>query len=139
MALTGTPMENNLTELWSILDWVIPGLLGSRQAFRRVWASPDRGRRARGEKTRQFADLIGPFLLRRRKSDPGIAPELPDKTETDHPLHLTREQVVLYESFVRDTMARIERASPTTRSPGGGWCSHSSPGSSRSATTRPTS
>jgi SNF2 family DNA or RNA helicase len=102
-------MENNLTELWAILDWVIPGLLGSRQAFRRVWASPIEAG-VHEAKTRQFADLIGPFLLRRRKSDPGIAPELPAKTETDHPLHLTREQVVLYESFVRDTMARIERA-----------------------------
>lgn len=110
VALTGTPMENNLTELWSVLDWVIPGLLGSRQAFRRVWASPIEAG-VHETKTRQFADLIGPFLLRRRKSDPGIAPELPAKTETDHPLHLTREQVVLYESFVRDTMARIERAS----------------------------
>ncbi len=111
VALTGTPMENNLTELWAILDWVIPGLLGSRQAFRRVWASPIEAG-VHEAKTRQFADLIGPFLLRRKKSDPGIAPELPAKTETDHPLHLTREQVVLYESFVRDTMARIERASP---------------------------
>ena len=109
VALTGTPMENNLTELWAILDWVIPGLLGSRQAFRRVWASPIEAG-VHESKTRQFADLIGPFLLRRRKSDPGIAPELPAKTETDHPLGLTREQVVLYESFVRDTMARIERA-----------------------------
>ncbi len=111
VALTGTPMENNLTELWALLDWVIPGLLGSRQAFRRVWASPIEAG-VHEAKTRQFADLIGPFLLRRRKSDPGIAPELPDKTETDHPLQLTREQVVLYESFVRDTMARIERAHP---------------------------
>ena len=85
VALTGTPMENNLTELWAILDWVIPGLLGSRQAFRRVWASPIEAG-VHEAKTRQFADLIGPFLLRRRKSDPGIAPELPAKTETDHPL-----------------------------------------------------
>jgi superfamily II DNA or RNA helicase len=111
IALTGTPMENNLTELWAVLDWVIPGLLGSRQAFRRVWASPIEAG-VHEAKTRQFAELIGPFLLRRRKSDPGIAPELPAKTETDHPLHLTREQVVLYESFVRDTMERIERAHP---------------------------
>jgi SNF2 family DNA or RNA helicase len=114
VALTGTPMENNLTELWSILDWVIPGLLGSRQAFRRVWASPIEAG-VHETKTRQFADLIGPFLLRRRKSDPGIAPELPAKTETDHPLGLTREQVVLYESFVRDTMERIQRADDLTR------------------------
>lgn len=114
VALTGTPVENDLTELWSILDWCVPGLLGSRQAFRRVWGAPIESG-TEPTKTRQFADLIGPFLLRRRKSDPGIAPELPPKTETDHLLGLTREQVVLYEAFVRDSMERIERADPETR------------------------
>ena len=114
VALTGTPVENNLTELWAILDWAIPGLLGSRNAFRKVWAGPiESGREP--TKAKQFADLIGPFLLRRRKSDPGIAPELPAKTETDHRIGLTREQVVLYESFVRDIMERIERADEDTR------------------------
>ena len=114
VALTGTPVENNLTELWAILDWATPGLLGSRNAFRKVWAAPIESG-AEPTKARQFAGLIGPFLLRRRKSDPGIAPELPAKTETDHPLGLTREQVVLYEAFVRDTMDRIERADEETR------------------------
>jgi superfamily II DNA or RNA helicase len=114
VALTGTPVENNLTELWAILDWATPGLLGSRQAFRKVWAGPIESG-AEPTKARQFAGLIGPFLLRRRKSDPGVAPELPEKTETDHLLGLTREQVVLYESFVRDTMERIERADEETR------------------------
>ncbi len=114
VALTGTPVENDLTELWSILDWAIPGLLGSRQAFRRVWGAPIESG-LEPTKARQFADLIGPFLLRRRKSDPGVAPELPPKTETDHLLGLTREQAVLYEAFVRDTMDRIERADEHTR------------------------
>ena len=114
VALTGTPVENDLTELWAILDWCTPGLLGSRNAFRKVWAAPIESG-LEPTKARQFADLIGPFLLRRRKSDPGIAPELPPKTETDHPLGLTREQVVLYEAFVRDTMERIERADEETR------------------------
>ena len=95
VALTGTPVENDPTELWSILDWAIPGLLGSRNAFRKVWAGPIESG-LEPTKARQFADLIGPFLLRRRKSDPGVAPELPPKTETDHLLGLTREQVVLY-------------------------------------------
>ncbi|MGZ4457033.1 MAG: DEAD/DEAH box helicase [Nocardioides sp.] len=114
VALTGTPVENDLTELWSILDWTTPGLLGSRNAFRKVWAAPIES----GDeptKARQFGELVAPFLLRRRKSDPGIAPELPAKTETDHLLGLTREQVVLYEAFVRDTMDRIERADEETR------------------------
>ncbi len=109
VALTGTPVENDLSELWAILDWTTPGLLGSRNAFRKVWAAPIESG-LEPTKARQFADLISPFLLRRRKSDPGIAPELPAKTETDHQLSLTREQVVLYEAFVRDTMDRIERA-----------------------------
>jgi superfamily II DNA or RNA helicase len=114
VALTGTPVENNLTELWAILDWAIPGLLGSRNAFRKVWAAPIEAG-VDSAKTRQFADLIGPFLLRRRKADPGIAPELPAKTETDHRIGLTREQVVLYEALVRDSMERIERADPESR------------------------
>ncbi len=114
VALTGTPVENDLSELWAILDWAIPGLLGSRNAFRKVWAAPIESG-LEPTKARQFADLISPFLLRRRKSDPGIAPELPEKTETDHPLRLTREQVVLYESFCRDTLERIAVVDETTR------------------------
>ncbi|RYP88779.1 DEAD/DEAH box helicase [Nocardioides guangzhouensis] len=114
VALTGTPVENNLTELWAILDWAIPGLLGSRNAFRRVWAAPIEAG-VDPAKARQFADLISPFLLRRRKSDPGVAPELPAKTETDHRLGLTREQVVLYETVVRESMERIERADEHAR------------------------
>ncbi len=114
VALTGTPVENDLTELWSILDWAIPGLLGSRNAFRKVWAGPIESG-LEPTKARQFADLIGPFLLRRRKSDPGIAPELPAKTETDHLLGMTREQVVLYETLVRESMRRIEEADEETR------------------------
>jgi len=108
VALTGTPVENDLTELWAILDWCVPGLLGSRLAFRRAWASQIESGADTG-KARQFGELVAPFLLRRRKSDPGIAPELPAKTETDHPLALTREQTVLYEAYVRDSMERIER------------------------------
>jgi SNF2 family DNA or RNA helicase len=107
VALTGTPVENDLSELWAILDWTVPGLLGSRKAFRKAWAAPiEAGIEVT---TKQFADLVAPFLLRRRKSDPGIAPELPPKTETDHLLSLTKEQTVLYEAYVRDTMKRIER------------------------------
>ncbi|GAA1950446.1 DEAD/DEAH box helicase [Nocardioides panacihumi] len=107
VALTGTPVENDLSELWAILDWAVPGLLGSRKAFRKAWAAPiEAGIEVT---TRQFTDLVAPFLLRRRKSDPGIAPELPPKTETDQLLSLTKEQTVLYQAYVRDTMERIER------------------------------
>ncbi|GAB3653922.1 DEAD/DEAH box helicase [Nocardioides korecus] len=114
VALTGTPVENDLTELWAILDWATPGLLGSRNAFRKVWAGPIEGG-ADPAITREFAQLVEPFLLRRRKSDPGIAPELPVKTETDERVNLTHEQVVLYEALVRESMDRIERADEQTR------------------------
>jgi SNF2 family DNA or RNA helicase len=114
VALTGTPVENNLTELWAILDWATPGLLGSRNAFRKRWAAPIESG-ADAAVARQFAQLVEPFLLRRRKSDPGIAPELPPKTETDQVVSLTREQVVLYESLVRESMRRIEQADEDAR------------------------
>ncbi|WP_432477820.1 DEAD/DEAH box helicase [Nocardioides sp. GXQ0305] len=114
VALTGTPVENDLTELWSILDWATPGLLGSRNAFRRVWAAPIEAG-VDPAVTARFRELVAPFLLRRRKSDPGIAPELPPRTDTDHLLSLTREQVVLYEAYVRDCLERIERADESTR------------------------
>jgi hypothetical protein len=109
VALTGTPVENNLSELWAMLDWTTPGLLGSLKTFRSRYAKAIEGEKDRGAAER-LSRLIGPFVLRRRKSDPGIAPELPRKTETDHPVSLTREQAALYEAFVRETMAAIEGA-----------------------------
>ena len=107
VALTGTPVENNLTDLWAILDWTTPGLLGTLTAFRSSWAKPiETGEDPTAAD--RLARLVRPFLLRRRKVDPGIAPELPPKTETDHAVALTREQVGLYEAVVRETMAEIE-------------------------------
>jgi hypothetical protein len=106
IALTGTPVENRLSELWSILDWSTPGLLGQLESFtRRVAVPVERYRDA--EATARFAALVRPFLLRRKKSDPGIAPELPPKTETDRIVPLTAEQVTLYEAVVRETMETI--------------------------------
>ncbi len=107
VALTGTPVENNLSELWALLDWTTPGLLGTLSAFRDRYAKAVEG--DRDERTaRRLASLVRPFLLRRRKSDPGIAPELPPKTETDQPVSLTKEQVSLYEALVRELMAEIQ-------------------------------
>ena len=109
IALTGTPVENRLSELWSILDWTTPGLLGHLETFtRRVAVPVERYKDA--EATARFTALVRPFLLRRRKTDPGIAPELPPKTETDRVVPLTAEQVTLYEAVVRETMEAIEAA-----------------------------
>ncbi|WP_225846847.1 DEAD/DEAH box helicase [Streptomyces sp. HPF1205] len=107
VALTGTPVENNLSELWALLDWTTPGLLGTLSGFRDRYAKAVEGDRDE-QAARHLAALVRPFLLRRRKSDPGIAPELPPKTETDRPVSLTKEQVSLYEALVRELMAEIE-------------------------------
>ncbi|WP_019891403.1 DEAD/DEAH box helicase [Streptomyces purpureus] len=108
VALTGTPVENNLSELWAILDWTTPGLLGRLGTFRTRYAQAvEGGDPAAAER---LAALVRPFLLRRRKSDPGIAPELPLKTETDRAVSLTKEQTGLYEAVVRETLAAIAEA-----------------------------
>ncbi|MFF9154332.1 DEAD/DEAH box helicase [Streptomyces sp. NPDC014846] len=114
IALTGTPVENNLTELWAILDWTTPGLLGRLGTFRTRYAQPVEGGRDPAAADR-LGRLVRPFLLRRRKSDPGIAPELPPKTETDHPVALTGEQAGLYEALVRETLTRIAAADGMAR------------------------
>ncbi|XEC33126.1 DEAD/DEAH box helicase [Streptomyces fradiae] len=109
VALSGTPVENNLSELWAILDWTTPGLLGGLGPFRRRYASAVEGG-ADPAAAARLAALVRPFLLRRRKSDPGIAPELPPKTETDHAVALTTEQAGLYEAVVREILATIADA-----------------------------
>ncbi|MFI6931158.1 SNF2-related protein [Streptomyces sp. NPDC050287] len=109
VALTGTPVENNLSELWALLDWTTPGLLGPLKSFRARHArAVENGEDE--EAVVRLARLVRPFLLRRKKSDPGIVPELPPKTETDHPVPLTREQTALYEAVVRESMLAIETA-----------------------------
>ncbi|WP_330334969.1 DEAD/DEAH box helicase [Streptomyces sp. NBC_00536] len=112
VALTGTPVENNLSELWALLDWTTPGLLGPLTAFRARHARPVEHQQEEDggneEAVARLAALVRPFLLRRKKSDPGIAPELPPKTETDHPVSLTREQASLYQAAVDEAMAVIE-------------------------------
>ncbi|PZH14238.1 ATP-dependent helicase [Streptomyces sp. NTH33] len=114
VALTGTPVENNLSELWAILDWATPGLLGRLGTFRTRYAQAVESDRDPAAAER-LARLVGPFLLRRRKSDPGIAPELPPKTETDRAVSLTAEQTGLYEALVRETLAEISGAGGMAR------------------------
>ncbi|MFJ7491309.1 DEAD/DEAH box helicase [Streptomyces sp. NPDC097727] len=120
VALTGTPVENNLSELWALLDWTTPGLLGPLKAFRARHArivenTGSAAGLANDEAVERLSRLVRPFLLRRKKSDPGIAPELPPKTETDHPVFLTREQATLYEAAVRETMVFIEASEGIAR------------------------
>ncbi|EKX69381.1 DEAD/DEAH box helicase [Streptomyces ipomoeae] len=114
VALTGTPVENNLSELWALLDWTTPGLLGPLKSFRARHARAVENGEDEEAVTR-LARLVRPFLLRRKKSDPGIVPELPPKTETDHPVPLTREQAALYEAVVRESLLAIETAEGIAR------------------------
>ncbi|MGR3932256.1 SNF2-related protein [Streptomyces sp. BRA346] len=114
VALSGTPIENNLSELWAILDWTTPGMLGTHDAFRRRYAQAVESGSDPAAAER-LSKLVRPFLLRRRKSDPGIAPELPPKTETDRAVALTKEQAGLYEAVVREILAEIAGADGLAR------------------------
>lgn len=99
LALTGTPVENRLSELWSILDAVNPGMLGSLERFRRRFASPIE-RNHDPEAAERLRRLTRPFVLRRSKSDERLLPDLPDKIEQIAWARLTREQATLYQQVV---------------------------------------
>ncbi|WP_329020435.1 DEAD/DEAH box helicase [Streptomyces sp. NBC_01601] len=109
LALTGTPVENNLSELWALLDWTNPKLFGLLKTFRSRWANAAE-KDPESAEAAELGRLIAPFLLRRRKTDPGIAPELPAKIDQPRPVQLTTEQAGLYEALVRETLQQIQAA-----------------------------
>ena len=114
LALTGTPVENRLTELWSLFEFLNPGYLGPITSFRENFAN--RIERFGDESTaRQLQRLVRPMILRRLKSDPAIAPDLPAKLEQREFCPLTPEQATLYEATVRDMMEQIEGATGMER------------------------
>jgi hypothetical protein len=99
LALTGTPVENRLGELWAILDAVNPGLLGSQQRFRERFSTAIE-RHADTEAAAQLRTLTQPFVLRRTKADRRLLPDLPDKIEQIAFAQLTKEQATLYQQVV---------------------------------------
>ncbi len=111
IALTGTPVENRLADLWSIMAFTSPGLLGPADKFRQRFATPVE-RNADEEATERLRRLTGPFILRRLKTDKTIIADLPDKLEMKVWCNLTPEQASLYRATVDDMMARIEAADP---------------------------
>jgi SNF2 family DNA or RNA helicase len=114
IALTGTPIENRLAELWSIFEFLNPGLLGSLEQFRRQLAIPVE-RYRNPDAMARLRRLTGPFLLRRLKSDPSIIRDLPAKLEMTVHCTLTREQAALYQAALDEMMTRIEESRGMSR------------------------
>jgi len=107
IALTGTPVENHLAELWSIMDFCNPGLLGPAKRFRRRFQEPIEVRQDE-DAAAALKRATGPFVLRRLKTDKTIISDLPEKNEMKVWCTLTPEQATLYQAVVEDMMATIE-------------------------------
>lgn len=109
IALTGTPVENRLSELWSIMDFLNPGYLGPAGNFRRKFSVPIERHRDRS-KMDKLRGLVRPFILRRVKTDPTVVADLPEKLESREWCPLTSEQAALYESCVKRMLTEVEQS-----------------------------
>jgi non-specific serine/threonine protein kinase len=107
MALTGTPVENRLGDLWSLFDFINPGLLGSAKEFTAFTKRLADGPHASWGPLRE---LVRPYILRRLKTDKAVIPDLPDKTEIKAFCPLTRSQAALYEQSVGELAAQLKTA-----------------------------
>ncbi|TDC44821.1 DEAD/DEAH box helicase [Actinomadura sp. KC345] len=114
IALTGTPVENHLTELWSIMEFANPGLLGPRSAFRRRFAIPIE-REGDEQAALGLKRATQPFILRRLKTDKSIISDLPEKQEIKVYCNLTTEQASLYQATVDDMLQQIAEAEEAKR------------------------
>jgi SNF2 family DNA or RNA helicase len=114
LALTGTPVENRLMELWSIMQFCNPGFLGAKEEFRRRFAVPiERHRDAR--QAQRLRQLVGPFILRRLKTDPNVISDLPACVETKEYATLTAEQAALYQGIASAMLGEANRATGIRR------------------------
>ena len=109
IALTGTPVENRLSELWSILEFCTPGYLGTQGDFRRRFSSPIERHKDRRQAER-LKNLVRPFVLRRLKTDPTVISDLPPLIESRQHVPLTSEQAQLYDSVVNDMLHRVDNS-----------------------------
>ena len=113
-ALTGTPVENRLGDLWSIFQFLNPGYLGSGEQFKKRLAEPIERLHDAGA-TARLRKLVAPFILRRVKTDRAIIADLPEKNEMKVYCNLTQEQATLYEAVVQDALRQIEEAEGIAR------------------------
>ncbi|MCK5543012.1 MAG: DEAD/DEAH box helicase [Desulfobacterales bacterium] len=106
ITMTGTPIENRLSDLWSLFDFLNPGLLGNAREFKSFSG------KLKNEPAgyRRLKKIVSPFLLRRMKTDKSIAPDLPEKIEMKTFPELTKKQVVLYTDFVEELKSRLVKA-----------------------------
>ena len=109
LALTGTPVENNVGDLWSIMEFLNPGFLGSQTAFKRSFFIPIQANRD-PEAAQRLQRLTGPFILRRLKTDPKVIADLPEKNEMKVFCNLTKEQASLYAAVVEEAARALEGA-----------------------------
>ena len=107
LALTGTPVENNVGDLWSIMEFLNPGFLGTQAEFKRSFFVPIQATRD-AEAIQRLKQLTGPFILRRLKTDKTIISDLPEKMEMKVFCNLTKEQASLYQAVVNDTEKKLE-------------------------------
>ncbi len=109
IALTGTPVENNVGDLWSILEFLNPSFLGTQAEFKRTFFVPIQANHD-PEATERLKRLTGPFILRRLKTDKTIISDLPEKMEMKVYCTLTKEQASLYAAVVEEATAALESA-----------------------------
>ncbi len=109
IALTGTPVENNVGDLWSIMEFLNPGFLGTQAEFKRSFFVPIQTKRDT-EATQRLKQITGPFILRRLKTDKSIIGDLPDKMEMKVFCNLTKEQASLYKAVVNDVSEELSSA-----------------------------
>ena len=109
IALTGTPIENRLSEVWSIMDFLNPGYLGSLKEFNDKFVTTIE-KDFNSTKREELARIIQPFILRRLKTDPSIIQDLPEKIENNIYCSLKEEQAILYEAIVKDLFNQLNEA-----------------------------
>ena len=114
IALTGTPVENNIGDLWSIMEFLNSGFLGTQAQFKRSFFVPIQMTRD-PEAVGRLKRLTGPFILRRLKTDKSIIADLPEKMEMKVFCTLTKEQASLYEAVVKETLPELDETTGIQR------------------------